>query len=222
MKKYFLIASAAAMLMACGAKQSQNNGNNADSANVICKDTLKHVAVPIQTVNYDLAFYGLKGDVKKMNKIEFDQNGKITLIDGKNLFELETPQRSYNEETGEFTDVEKWTRDDKGRIISQRAIEYEQIYVWKGSQIVRDTVYCEGQIFLTNYEYDKDGNRVKCTTVMCEDNGEFKFEPSDFLEFTYKDFDSHNNWTKCITKRTDQVTKEVSEEELTRKIEYWK
>ncbi len=99
MKKYFLIASAAAMFLACGTKQNQNAA-------------------------YDLAFYGLKGDVKKMNKIEFDQNGKITLIDGKNLFELETPQRSYNEETGEFIDVEKWTRDSTGRITSQCAIEY--------------------------------------------------------------------------------------------------
>jgi hypothetical protein len=197
MKKYFLTVSAAVMLMACGAKQSQN-------------------------VAYDLAFYGLKGDVKKMDKIEFDQNGKITLVDGKNLFELETPQRSYNEETGEFTDVEKWTRDDKGRIISQRAIEYEQIYVWEGSQIVRDTTYCEGQIFLTNYEYDKDGNRVKNTTIMCQDNGKFEFEPCNVIEFTYKEFDSHNNWTKCTVKNKDAVTGEATEEELSRKIEYWK
>ena len=156
MKKYFLIASAAVMLMACGAKQNQNSGNNADSTNAAGKDAINRVSTPTQTVSYDLAFYGLKGDVKKMDQIEFNQSGKITLIDGKNLFELETPQRSYNEETGEFTDIEKWTRDDKGRIISQRAIEYEQIYVWEGSQIVRDTIYCEGQIYLTKYEYDKD------------------------------------------------------------------
>ncbi|MBQ5453675.1 MAG: hypothetical protein IIT56_11900, partial [Bacteroidales bacterium] len=150
MKKYFLIASAALMMMACGAKQNQN---------------------------YDLAFYGLKGDVKKMDKIEFDQNGKITLVDYKNPFELEDPQRSYNEETGEFTDVEKWTRDGKGRIISKRAMEYEQIYVWDDEKVIRDTTYCEGQIWLTNYEYDNNGNETKRTTVMGQDDGKFEFEP---------------------------------------------
>ncbi|MBP5367299.1 MAG: hypothetical protein J6Z01_02500, partial [Bacteroidales bacterium] len=86
---------------------------------------------------------------------------------------------------------------------------------------IRDTTYCEGQIWLTTYEYDKDSRLVKNTTVMCEDNGEFKFEPCGTLEFTYKDFDSHNNWTKCITKKSDAVSNEVSEDEVTRTIEYW-
>ena len=195
MKKYFLIVSAALMMMACGAKQNQN---------------------------YDLAFYGLKGDVKKMDKIEFDQNGKITLVGGTNPFEMESPTRSYNEETGEFTDVEKWTRDDKGRIISKRAMEYEQIYVWDDEKVIRDTTYCEGQIWLTNYEYDNNGNETKRTTVMGQDDGKYEFEPCNVIEFTYKEFDSHNNWTKRTAKNKDAVIGENTEEELTRKIEYWK
>ena len=214
MKKYFLIASAALVMMACGAKQSQNSGNNSDSAKV------NQVAVPKQTVKYDLAFFGLKGDVKKMDKIEFDQNGKITLVGGTNPFEMESPTRSYNEETGEFTDVEKWTRDDKGRIISQQAMEYEVNYVWEDSKIVRDTAYYEGQIILTTYEYD--GNETKRTTVMGQDDGKFEFEPCNVIEFTYKEFDSHNNWTKRTAKNKDAVTGENTEEEQTRKIEYWK
>ena len=209
-KQLTIIALAAIMLSACGgANQNQNSGNNTDS-------------VPAQTELYDLAFYNLKGNVKKMNNsVEFDKNGVITKVDGYNPFGLEEPQRSYNEETGDFTDLEKWTRDGKGRIISQRAWEYEQIYVWEGSQIIRDTTYCEGQVWLTTYEYNKDGLLVKNTTVMCEDNDEYKFEPCGIIEFTYKDFDSHNNWTKCIAKKTDQVSNEVSEDEVTRTIEYW-
>ncbi len=224
MKKHvFLIAAAAVMLMACGAKQNQNSGNNADSTTVSNGgDAMNRVSTPSQTEPYDLAFYGLKGNVKKMNNnVEFDKSGIIVKVDGYNPFELEEPQRSFNEETNEVSDLEKWTRDGKGRIISQRAWEYEQIYVWEGSQIIRDTTYCEGQVWLTTYEYDKDSRLVKNTTVMCEDNGEFKFEPCGTLEFTYKDFDSHNNWTKCITKKSDAVSNEVSEDEVTRTIEYW-
>lgn len=212
--KHLSIALAAIMLCACGsANQNQNpnpnSGNNTDS-------------VPAKTEPYDLAFYNLKGNVKKMNNsIEFSKSGVITKVDGYNPFELEEPQRSYNEETGDFTDLEKWTRDGKGRIIRQRAWEYEQIYVWEGSQIIRDTTYCEGQVWLTTYEYDNNGNPIKNTTVMCEDNGKFEFEPCGIIEFTYKDFDSHNNWTKCIAKKTDQTTNEVSDDEVTRTIEYW-
>lgn len=211
-KQLTIIALAVIMLSACGGanqNQNQNSGNNTDS-------------VSAQTEPYDLAFYNLKGNVKKMNNaIEFSKSGVITKVDGYNPFELEEPQRSYNEETGDFTDLEKWTRDGKGRIISQRAWEYEQIYVWEGSQIIRDTTYCEGQVWLTTYEYNKDGLLIKNTTVMCEDNDEFKFEPCGIIEFTYKDFDSHNNWTKCIAKKTDQTTNEVSDDEITRTIEYW-
>ncbi|MBR4214602.1 MAG: hypothetical protein IKR94_04700 [Bacteroidales bacterium] len=220
MKKHFSIISIAAlMLCACG---SANQNNNATKANDNGKDSVPTVSTPTQTEPYDLAFYNLKGNVKKMNNaIEFSKSGVITSVDGYNPFELEEPQRSYNEETGDFTDLEKWTRDGKGRIISQRAWEYEQIYVWEGSQIIRDTTYCEGQVWLTTYEYDKDDLLVKNTTVMCEDNGKFEFEPCGIIEFTYKDFDSHNNWTKCITKKNDQVTNEVFEDEVTRTIEYW-
>ncbi len=213
-KQLTIIALAAIMLSACGGanqnqNQNQNSGNNTDS-------------VPSQTEPYDLAFYGLKGNVKKMNNnVEFDKSGIIVKVDGYNPFELEEPQRSFNEETNEVSDLEKWTRDGKGRIISQRAWEYEQIYVWEGSQIIRDTTYCEGQVWLTNYEYDNNGNPIKNTTVMCEDNDKYEFEPCGIIEYTYKDFDSHNNWTKCIVKKTDQVTNEVSEDEVTRTIEYW-
>ena len=220
MKKHISIISIAAlMLCACGgAKQN----NNAIKANDNGKDGGQTVSTPAQTEPYDLAFYQLKGNVKKMNNsVEFDKTGIITKVDGYNPFELEEPQRSFNEETNEVSDLEKWTRDGKGRIISQRAWEYEQIYVWEGSQIIRDTTYCEGQIWLTTYEYDKDNRLVKNTTVMCEDNGKFEFEPCGTLEFTYKDFDSHNNWTKCITKKSDAVSNEVSEDEVTRTIEYW-
>ena len=54
-KQLTIIALAAIMLCACGSanqNQNQNSGNNTDS-------------VPAQTEPYDLAFYNLKGNVKK-------------------------------------------------------------------------------------------------------------------------------------------------------------
>ena len=223
MKKHvFLIAAAAVMLMACGAKQNQNNGNNADSTTTSNgREGVHTVSTPAQTEPYDLAFYGLKGNVKKMGTVEFDKNGIITRVDGYNPFELEEPQRSYNEETNELTDLEKWTRDGKGRIVSHRAWEYEEIYVWEGSQIVRDTTYCEGQIWLATYQYDNDGRAVKVTTVRCEDDGEFKFEPDCTVEYTYKTFDTHNNWTKRTYKKTFPTSGDTDEDEEDRVIEYW-
>ena len=222
MKKHVLfIAAAAAMLMACGAKQNQNNGNNADSTTVSNGGDAMNRVSTSQTEPYDLAFYGLKGNVKKMGTVEFDKTGIITRVDGYNPFELEEPQRSYNEETNELTDLEKWTRDGKGRIVSHRAWEYEEIYVWEGSQIVRDTTYCEGQIWLATYQYDKDGRTVKVTTVRCEDDGEFKFEPDCTVEYTYKSFDPQNNWTKRIYKKTDPTSGDTVEDEEDRVIEYW-
>ncbi len=169
----------------------------------------------------DLAFFSLKGDVKKMDGVEFDQNGKITRVGGYDPFAVEEPTRSFDEQTAAFTDIEKWTRDNSGRICSQDAMEYHTVYVWDGSKIIRDTVYCEGQVWLDTYEYDGEGNVKKITSLSCEDNDGLKFEPDHTVEYIYKDFDSHKNWTKRVAKTTDAATNDTSEDEETRNIEYY-
>lgn len=211
---YMFILSAFAMLVSCG--QSQQQSTNAQD-NKVSKETVEK-----NNTSYDLAFYGLKGNVKKMNDVEFDQSGKVKLVSGNNPFAQEEPTRSYNEQTAEFTDIEVWKRDKEGRIYSQSGLEYYTVYVWDGYKMIRDTAYFEGQIMVSTHEYDAKGNEIKVVSVIGADDGKYNLESCGTIEYTYKDFDSNGNWLKRSYKSVDSVSGYTDVQEQTRTIEYYK
>ena len=215
MKKHNLLLAACATLLVFSA--CDNNGQ---------KQATKEDAKPIAqettvTTSPDLVFFDLQGPVKRCDLVEFDRNGKITSVDGQDPFALEKPQRDMNDD-GEVVDYCRWTRDAQGQIDSILCYEYVDEYRWHDGRVTQVLSGYEGQLWLTDREYDADGRLVKTKQYeVVETEGPEEVNLMWVTEYTYLEFDDRGNWIRRKQTDTDQVVEYVNETEVSREIEYY-
>jgi hypothetical protein len=153
--------------------------------------------------------------------VEFDRNGKITSVDGQDPFALEKPQRDMNDD-GEVVDYCRWTRDAQGQIDSILCYEYMDEYRWHDGRVTQVLSGYEGQLWLTDREYDADGRLVKTKQYeVVETDGPEEVNLMWVTEYTYLEFDDRGNWIRRKQTDTDQVVEYVNETEVSREIEYY-
>ena len=211
MKKHGLLLAACAMLLVFGAcdNNSQKQATKEDVEQTVQETTV--------TTSPDLVFFELQGPVKRCDLVEFDRNGKITSVDGQDPFALEKPQRDMNDD-GEVVDYCRWTRDAQGQIDSILCYEY----MWHDGRVTQVLSGYEGQLWLTDREYDADGRLVKTKQYeVVETDGPEEVNLMWVTEYTYLEFDDHGNWTRRKQTDTDQVVEYVNETEVSREIEYY-
>ena len=215
MKIHNLLLAACATLLVFSA--CDNNGQ---------KQATKEDAKPIAqetavTTSPDLVFFELQGPVKRCDLVEFDRNGKITSVDGQDPFALEKPQRDMNDD-GEVVDYCRWTRDAQGQIDSILCYEYVDEYRWHDGRVTQVLSGYEGQLWLTDREYDADGRLVKTKQYeVVETEGPEEVNLMWVTEYTYLEFDDRGNWIRRKQTDTDQVVEYVNETEVSREIEYY-
>ena len=215
MKTHNLLLAACATLLVFSA--CDNNGQ---------KQATKEDAKPIAqettvTTSPDLVFFDLQGPVKRCDLVEFDRNGKITSVDGQDPFALEKPQRDMNDD-GEVVDYCRWTRDAQGQIDSILCYEYVDEYRWHDGRVTQVLSGYEGQLWLTDREYDADGRLVKTKQYeVVETEGPEEVNLMWVTEYTYLEFDDRGNWIRRKQTDTDQVVEYVNETEVSREIEYY-
>lgn len=215
MKIHNLLLAACATLLVFSA--CDNNGQ---------KQATKEDAKPIAqetavTTSPDLVFFDLQGPVKRCDLVEFDRNGKITSVDGQDPFALEKPQRDMNDD-GEVVDYCRWTRDAQGQIDSILCYEYVDEYRWHDGRVTQVLSGYEGQLWLTDREYDADGRLVKTKQYeVVETEGPEEVNLMWVTEYTYLEFDDRGNWIRRKQTDTDQVVEYVNETEVSREIEYY-
>ena len=215
MKKHNLLLAACAMLFVFGA--CDNNGQNQATKEDV-KPTAQETTV---TTSPDLVFFDLQGPVKRCDLVEFDRNGKITSVDGQDPFALEKPQRDMNDD-GEVVDYCRWTRDVQGQIDSILCYEYVDEYRWYDGRVTQVLSGYEGQLWLTDREYDADGRLVKTKQYeVVETEGPEEVNLMWVTEYTYLEFDDRGNWIRRKQTDTDQVVEYVNETEVSREIEYY-
>ncbi|MBP5326310.1 MAG: hypothetical protein J6Y98_00165 [Bacteroidales bacterium] len=142
-------------------------------------------------VTPDLAFFELKGPVKKVTvdkilTIEFDQNGNMT------------------KHSGEFS----FKRDKQGRIAQMEGYENYITYKWNGDKLVGTESAAEGSMMEEVYTYDERGFVVKIKHTV---DGDVEYET-----LTYSNLDNYGNWTKRTSKGY-----EYGRGSATRIIEYY-
>ena len=173
------------------------------------------------TTSPDLVFFELQGPVKRCDLVEFDRNGKITSVDGQDPFTLGEPQREMKED-GEVVDYCRWTRDVQGQIDSILCYEYVDEYRWYDGRVTQVLSGYEGQLWLTDLEYDADGRLVKTMQYeVVETEGPEEVNLMWVTEYTYLEFDDRGNWIRRKQTDTDQVVEYVNETEVSREIEYY-
>ena len=215
MKKHVLLLAACATLLVFSA--CDNNGQKQATKEDV-KPTAQETTV---TTSPDLVFFDLQGPVKRCDLVEFDRNGKITSVDGQDPFALEKPQRDMNDD-GEVVDYCRWTRDAQGQIDSILCYEYVDEYRWHDGRVTQVLSGYEGQLWLTDREYDADGRLVKTKQYeVVETEGPEEVNLMWVTEYTYLEFDDRGNWIRRKQTDTDQVVEYVNETEVSREIEYY-
>lgn len=215
MKKHGLLLAACATLLVFSA--CDNNGQKQATKEDV-KPTAQETTV---TTSPDLVFFDLQGPVKRCDLVEFDRNGKITSVDGQDPFALEKPQRDMNDD-GEVVDYCRWTRDAQGQIDSILCYEYVDEYRWHDGRVTQVLSGYEGQLWLTDREYDADGRLVKTKQYeVVETEGPEEVNLMWVTEYTYLEFDDRGNWIRRKQTDTDQVVEYVNETEVSREIEYY-
>ena len=215
MKIHNLLLAACATLLVFSA--CDNNGQKQATKEDV-KPTVQETTV---TTSPDLVFFDLQGPVKRCDLVEFDRNGKITSVDGQDPFALEKPQRDMNDD-GEVVDYCRWTRDAQGQIDSILCYEYVDEYRWHDGRVTQVLSGYEGQLWLTDREYDADGRLVKTMQYeVVETEGPEEVNLMWVTEYTYLEFDDRGNWIRRKQTDTDQVVEYVNETEVSREIEYY-
>ena len=190
MKKHNLLLAACAMFLVFGA--CDNNGQKQATKEDV-KPTAQETTV---TTSPALVFFELQGPVKRCDLVEFDRNGKITSVDGQDPFTLGEPQREMKED-GEVVDYCRWTRDVQGQIDSILCYEYVDEYRWYDGRVTQVLSGYEGQLWLTDLEYDADGRLVKTMQYeVVETEGPEEVNLMWVTEYTYLEFDDRGNWIR--------------------------
>jgi hypothetical protein len=123
---------------------------------------------------------------------------------------------------GEVVDYCRWTRDAQGQIDSILCYEYEDEYRWHDGRVTQVLSGYEGQLWLTDREYDADGRLVKTKQYeVVETEGPEEVNLMWVTEYTYLEFDDRGNWIRRKQTDTDQVVEYVNETEVSREIEYY-
>ena len=215
MKKHSLLLAACAMLLVFGA--CDNNGQKQAT-----KDDVKPVEQETTvTTSPDLVFFDLQGPVKRCDLVEFNRLGKVVSVDGQDPFALEEPRREMKED-GEVMDYCQWTRDAQDQIDYILCYEYVDEYRWYDGHVTQVLSSYEGQLWLTDREYDADGRLVKTKQYeIVETEGPEEVNLMWVTEYTYLEFDDRGNWIRRKQTDTDQVVEYVNETEVSREIEYY-
>ena len=216
MKKHSLLLAACTMLFVFGA--CDNNGQKQAT-----KDDVKPVEQETTvTTSPDLVFFDLQGPVKRCDLVEFNRLGKVVSVDGQDPFALEEPRREMKED-GEVMDYCQWTRDAQDQIDYILCYEYVDEYRWYDGRVTQVLSSYEGQLWLTDLEYDDAGRLVKKTQYEVIEHEDAPEEINNMwvTEITYLEFDDHGNWTRRKLTDTDQVVEYVNETVETREIEYY-
>lgn len=215
MKKHSLLLAACAMLLVFGA--CDNNGQKQAT-----KDDVKPVEQETTvTTSPDLVFFDLQGPVKRCDLVEFNRLGKVVSVDGQDPFALEEPRREMKED-GEVMDYCQWTRDAQDQIDYILCYEYVDEYRWYDGRVTQVLSSYEGQLWLTDREYDADGRLVKTKQYeIVETEGPEEVNLMWVTEYTYLEFDDRGNWIRRKQTDTDQVVEYVNETEVSREIEYY-
>lgn len=203
-KKYiiFILFGAILICISCSKSKTSQETNQKNISHSSYKEKIDDFVDVVNDDLYtpDLAFFGLKGNVRGFKEIhvEADYNGKKFVPKEKHL----VFGKEYNET---FDTKGRWicpkdrfvTRDSKGQMISidtndPEAIPIYNSITWKNGKVVSilsdfDTHY--------QYTYNKDGLRVS-QIIYAE--GDFPYR--DEYKYSYSTFDEHGNWTKRCEK----------------------
>ena len=162
----------------------------------------------------DLAYYQLKGAVKTLmqgnDTIQFDANGTITSVNGKDLFALENPYREMNEEEGSFIDIAKWTRNEQGQIAKIALLESEDEITWENGKVAYVTGEGEGMNYKISYTYDEDGNLIELTEAFWG-NYDGAADEAEVYKTTFRilEKDASGNWIKRERTSSDYTSEET-------------
>ena len=125
-------------------------------------------------VTPDLAFFELKGPVKKMTEdgmtYEFDKNGNLT------------------RHSGTFS----YKHDKQGQIAEMQGYENSVTYKWNSGRVVGSESAAEGSMREEAYTYDERGFVVKIKHTV---DDEVEYET-----LTYSNLDKYGNWIKRVSK----------------------
>ncbi len=162
-----VVALSMCLILASCSNSQPESGQTSD------KGTVEEISTS-PLVTPDLTFFELQGPVKKVivNKMsyEFDQNGNLTKVNGK------SPSAIYS-------------RDDKGRIVSEKNDGMEYEYLWDSKRPTGYSVPMIGEISIT---YDERGFRAaeksEQLTEGCDECRDL------YTIYTYDKTDEFGNW----------------------------
>lgn len=186
---------------------------------VSCNNSPKETATV--TISPDLTYWDLQGPVKHCNNVGFDRQGTMVSIGDYDPFAIDQAYRDLDGDDG-FVEFAKWERDEEGRITSITGVEGMSELTWNDGRVVSAAGFEEGTIWKNDYEYDAEGRLVK----LMEYIGGFEDEEDELplwstTEYSYLEFDSHNNWIRRAVKVTLADLENTEDYEETRTIEYY-
>lgn len=165
-----------------------------------CVSNKKGAEPEQELITPDLAFFNVKGPVHLLadstfgHLCEFDKDGKLLTIDGRDPF-TEEILREYNEETGAMIEHPLLVRDSLGQISQRMTIESETKYTLNEGHIVAETGAEADMLWTNDYEYDAEGRLAKETIRIWSIDEEPEQGETQTNEYTYETFDSFGNWT---------------------------
>lgn len=191
-------------IASCGGNSGNNEGNEIDSVAIEearIKDSIENAWIKdslelVKRTTDDLTFFEVHGPVRqiieynkyddiewfKYSTCEFDQNGKFTLLDGRDPFTREVDEDVY-------------IRDNKGRISEWTAYESSHIYAWKDNRIIGYEWFNDGFYGKSTYIYDDNGLIIKLESVDLGGPIESTGNGKTITSYTYPNIDKYGNWT---------------------------
>jgi len=165
----------------------------------------------------DLAFFELRGLVKRCDEVEFDQWGSIVSMKGYNPFDRELYEKRFENE--DFMGIELWTRNDEGYVVSIMYWEGLEDIIWGDGRVDSIVGTAEGTDYVIQYSYDQEGRLIQAVERGTSPDDETDMSNCAVTKYEYLEFDDHGNWTRRKEKRTEAEYE--YEKEINRVIEYY-
>ena len=199
-----VVISMVTLLSACVKAQNHKSAESKTASNVEAK---KHDD-NANRVTYDLAFVEAHGPVHTIQYLDgssyvFDKSGNIVSVNGYDPFTADVYQDPEK-------CMERYTRDNYGRICKLEGVLYEIYYSWSGKRIVKDECGWENGCRKMEYHYGANGlieYVINTTKSEIYDSDEPIDVTREKETYKYKKFDNYGNWTERTengepTKRT--------------------
>ena len=208
-KRIYLISSVVVismvtLLSACAKAQNHKSAESKAASNVETKKQDDNA----NRVTYDLAFVEAHGPVHTIQYLDgdtyvFDKSGNIVTFNGYDPFTADVHQDPEKS-------MEKYIRDNYGRICKVEGVWYDIYYVWRGKRIVKDECGWENGCRKMEYHYGANGlieYVINTTKSEIYDSDEPIDVTREKETYKYKKFDNYGNWTERTengepTKRT--------------------